>query len=332
MKKKISVIWVFVLSIIIVMEGVFIGSLLFRNNIIEKEDNGEEVQNTVENTDEPQNEVPVIGETEQEVEPMMEIKYTKGVFSWEPGMINSENREEMYEVIRQLNIDEVYQYFETGSTDDENAYMLADELYKMDVDLYILAGESDWTYRADGKPMLDEISRAIEYRDYWGADKLTGIVFDIEPYDSAKWERGKQDVLLQNFLDGMEIAYNAAKEANLRIILCIPAWYDDHYEEFLIKLLEFCDVAAVMNYDRANEYDNIINEINYSRELSKEIICIFEFQEVGKYNLTDMQTYNNEGLEAAIESFETLYRKAGYENLNFGYHYLRPLQEMLAEE
>ena len=53
---------------------------------------------------------------------------------------------------------------------------------------------------------------------------------------------------------------------------------------------------------------------------------------MGQYNLTNEQTYSNLGIDAAIASFESLYLNAEYENLNFAFHYLRPLQNMLADE
>lgn len=327
MKKKVSIIWVIALSVLVILQFILIIDLIFVENVSNNTDSAETAGGDKETNMEQATEN---AEDEEEQETAsIEVNYKRGVFSWEPGMAEPENRTEMYEVINKLDINEVYQYFDADITDANDAYDLADELSEMGVDLYMLAGESDWTYKADGSKMLEVISRAVEYRQSWGADKLMGIVFDIEPYDSRKWSQGKQDILLQNYLEGMEIAYNAAKDENLRIILCIPAWYDNDYNDFLAELFNYCDEAAVMNYDRTNEYENMINEINYARELGKDITCIFEFQEVGQYNLTDKQTYNNLGTDAAIASFESLYVKAGYENLNFAFHYLRPLQDML---
>ena len=331
MKRKVSVIWVIALSVLVILQFVLIINLYIEKSksaSTETADSAETVQKEPEETtQEPQS----VEEEIQEQE-TFEISYKRGVFSWEPGMAEPENRTEMYEIIELLDINEVYQYFDPGITDANDAYDLASELSEMGVSLYMLAGESDWTYKADGANMLNVISLAAEYRQSWGEDKLVGIVFDIEPYDSRKWSQGKQDILLENYLGGMEIAYNAAKDEGLRIILCIPAWYDNDYNDFLAELLNYCDEAAVMNYDRTNEYENMQTEINYARELGKDITCIFEFQEVGQYNLTDNQTYNNAGVEAAIESFESVYAQAGYEKLNFAFHYLRPLQEMLLED
>jgi len=332
MKKKVNIIWVIALSVLVIAQFVLIVNLAACKDETNSAVTLDDAVIVPEETKEAEQDIQNIEEETIEEQTTLEINYNRGVFSWEPSMAEPANRTEMYEIIELLDINEVYQYFDPDVTDANDAYDLASELSEMGVGLYMLAGESDWTYKADGANMLDVISRAAEYRQNWGEDKLAGIVFDIEPYDSRKWSQGKQDILLQNYLDGMEVAYNAAKDEGLRIILCIPSWYDNDYNDLLAELFNYCDEAAVMNYDRTNEYENMINEINYAKELSKDIMCIFEFQEVGQYNLTDNQTYNNAGVEAAIESFESVYAQAGYEKLNFAFHYLRPLQKMLIED
>mgnify|MGYP007027642644 CR=1 FL=1 len=71
--------------------------------------------------------------------------------------------------------------------------------------------------------------------------------------------------------------------------------------------------------------------IEYARTEDKDITCIFEFQSVGSHDLTEGQTYYNEGIDAAIASFENLYAKADYKKLKFAYHYLKPLQELVLD-
>jgi hypothetical protein len=129
----------------------------------------------------------------------------------------------------------------------------------------------------------------------------------------------------------MKVAYNAAKEEGLRVILCVPTWYEKHYNDYFIELINYCDEISVMNYVRADEYENIIDEIEYAKNIDKDITCIFEFQAVGTHDLTDEQTYYSEGIDAAIASFENLYDKADYLKLKFAYHYLKPLQELVLD-
>ncbi|MBN2880365.1 MAG: hypothetical protein JXN65_12135 [Clostridia bacterium] len=268
---------------------------------------------------------------EEQEEVLLEVKYDKGLFSWGPATIKQGNKEDLYEIINILGIDEVYQYFEVISYDDTSAAEFAGELDEMNVDLYILAGSSTWTYKPDGAKMLNEINRAVSFRERWGEGAITGIVFDIEPYDSEKWSRGKQEVLMENYIAGMKIAYEAAKEQNLRVIICIPSWYDADYNSTLLELIKYCDEISVMNYNRNNEYGDMENEIEYAREYDKYVTCIFEFQAVGQYNLTEEQTYNNLGTDEAQKSFESVFVKAQYEKLKFAYHYLEPLKEMLLD-
>lgn len=260
-----------------------------------------------------------------------EIDYKKGLFSWENDTYHPKNRSQLYVMINYLGINEVYQDFNTFEIDNKHAIDLAHELNVMDVDLYILTGNSEWTYEADGKPMLEEIERAVEFREAWGDDTIKGIVFDIEPYGSQRWKQGEKDLLMKNYVSGMKIAYDAAKKKGLRVILCIPTWYQKHYNEQLLELINYCDEISVMNYVRADEYENIIDEIEYARTVDKDITCIFEFQEVGSHDLTEEQTYYNEGIDAAITSFENLYTKADYNKLKFAYHYLKPLRELVLD-
>lgn len=324
MKKKVNIIWVIILVMIIVIQLVYIAVLKINiKDTISIEETTESTPDIITtNINAPQT-------TEQTIE---EITYKQGIFSWEPGIIEEANRFEMYKVIDQLGINEVYQYFEDINADNVDAHMLAQELDEMDIDLYLLAGESTWTYKPDGAPMLEEINRAAELKNSWGDNLINGIVFDIEPYASDKWARGKEEILINNYISGMKAAYEAAREENIHIILCVPTWYDIYHNDLLIELINYSDEILVMNYGREKEYDNMIDEINYSRDLSKPIGCVFEFQAVGQYNLTNEQTYSNLGIEAAIESFENLYRKVNYSELKFVYHYLRPIQDLLDTE
>lgn len=325
MKKQINGIWIIVLAIIIVIQFIYIVVLNMNvENEIVVEDGSIDITPDIKTSNNFTDEI-----TEQTIE---EITYKQGIFSWEPGTIEEANRQELYHVIEQLGIDEVYQYFEDVNIDNANAYMLVQELDEMNVDLYLLVGESTWTYKSDGAYMLEEIFRATELKNNWGEDMIAGIVFDIEPYVSDRWAKGKEETLIANYISGMKIAYEAAKQENIHIILCGPTWYDIHHNELLIELINYSDEILVMNYGREGEYENIIDEINYSRNLDKPIGCVFEFQGVGQYNLTNEQTYSNLGIEAAIESFEDLYRKAEYSQLKFAYHYLRPIQDMLEIE
>lgn len=302
------------LAIIIFVTLIFLIVLIFTKNNIPKIEKNIQLLS--------QEKLPIT-ETAQKIE------YRQGIFSWIPATINSKNRKDLNEIISQLGINEVYQYFDKINVKNADAFAFSNELNNMDIDLYLLAGASNWTYKPDGKPMLDEIARAVAFRNYWGEDTLKGIVFDIEPYDSEKWIKGKQEILMENYIDGMKIAYEKAKSEGLRIILCIPYWYDVEYNDTLIKLLDYCDEISVMNYGRTNEYKNIANEIEYAKTYTKDVTCIFEFQAVGEYNLTEDQTYHNLGIEIAKSNFEKLYLKADYLGLKFAYHYLEPIQEML---
>lgn len=257
--------------------------------------------------------------------------YDAGIFSWENDAYEPENLASFYLTISMLGIDEVYQDFSGAAAYDESAADFAHEIFMLDVDLYMLTGNSEWTNDDSGAPMISEIARAAAFRAEWGDDALRGIVFDIEPYCSDRWDEGDQKELMENYVSGMRNAYNAAKNEGLRVILCVPTWYDKHYEEYFTQLIQYCDEISVMNYIRQDEYINMVGEVEHARTLDKYITCILEFQQPGKHELSDEKTYYNDGIDAAIASFEMLYRDFGYAKLKLAYHYLKPIREILLE-
>lgn len=263
-----------------------------------------------------------------------EMTYGKGLFSWENEVRLPEERSSLYLMVNYLGIDEVYQDLSQIDSNDEEARNLALELELIGVDLYLLTGSSEWTYEADGVPMLEEIERADAFANAWGEDALKGIVFDIEPYGSERWKKGKRaqrDELMENLISGMTIAYEAAKKKGLKVILVIPTWYDQHYNEYFVQLSQCCDELSVMNYVKSDEYINMVDEVEYAQSLDMDLTCIFEFQRIGMHGLTEENTYYNEGIKTAVGNFEKLYQEFGYSNLKFAFHYLRPIEEMLLD-
>lgn len=260
-----------------------------------------------------------------------DMVYERGLFSWQDDAYQPQNLSSYYLIINTLDIDEVYQDFNGTSADDQSAMAFARDLSLMDVDLYMLTGGSEWTYDDTGTPMLEEIERAAAFRNMWGDDALKGIVFDIEPYGSERWDADR-NILMQNYVTGMKTAYNAAKDKGIRVILCVPTWYDEHEEEYFSQLVQCCDEISVMNYVREDEYSNMLGEVEYARAGGKDVTCIFEFQPAGTHDLTDANTYDNAGIDAAVASFENLYRDFSYPRLKLAFHYLKPIQELLQNE
>ena len=142
-EKKRTKVVVIILFIVVILFLVFM--FLLRNEMNSgtyTDENSQEASAT---------HTPAIENSEEQKENiLLEVKYDKGLFSWGPATIKQGNKEDLYEVINFLGIDEVYQYFEVIPYDDSSAAVFAAELDEMDVDLYILAGSSTWTYKPDG--------------------------------------------------------------------------------------------------------------------------------------------------------------------------------------
>ena len=68
--------------------------------------------------------------------------------------------------------------------------------------------------------------------------------------------------VMAQFVQNAAKAYEAAKEQNLLVILCIPNFYDSMgMEQSLEKLVRSgCDAVAVMNYDKTDEAGQIFEE------------------------------------------------------------------------
>ena len=110
MKKKVSIIWVIALSVLVILQFILITDLIFVENVSNDTDSAEIAGGDKETNMEQATEN---AEDEEEQETAsIEVNYKRGVFSWEPGMAEPENRTEMYEVINKLDINEVYQYFD----------------------------------------------------------------------------------------------------------------------------------------------------------------------------------------------------------------------------
>lgn len=117
------------------------------------------------------------------------------------------------------------------------------------------------------------------------------------------------------------MAYQHIEKTNLKLILCIPYYFDDlGFSSCLEELVtDACDGLAIMNYYRNNEAKHISYEVSLCRKYDKQCINIYEFLEPGRHELKDINTYYHQGIEAAKNSFNSLQQEFGNE-LGLSFH------------
>lgn len=259
------------------------------------------------------------------------LSYEVGLFSWEEDAYGETMRGELYAMLETLHVTELYQCFDGVDLNDGDAQSFMRDMADRGIALYSLEGSREWGLDPDGEGMLAAVARIAEQNRAMGTNAFQGIMFDVESFLNDKWDEDAAAVM-DAFISGARLAYQAARENGLYVIHCIPIWYDDAgYDAQLRALINECsDEVAVMNYDRRDEPGNMAYELELSQSAGKKIICIYEFQSTDYHGLTDNETYYNiDGVEAAVASFESLYRRFDYQGLKFAYHYFKPLRDLV---
>lgn len=257
------------------------------------------------------------------------------MFCWGTDNMRQENRKALDQVIKDADIDEIYQEFPQDEAELEQTDSFLKNMNRQDIAVYALLGEAKWAYEEDGESLIAEIERIQKLRKTLeNGQQIQGIMVDVEPYVLDEWDGGTEErsTLMRRYLSGIAEAYGAAKDCGLELLVCIPVFYNATCPEVLEALVsEHCDGIAVMNYSRENEYEQMEEEVNLARQYQKRIICIYELQQPGKHDLTDINTYYHAGLKVLWASRETLEQQFAYDRLSFSYHYYDPLRELLEQ-
>ncbi len=134
---------------------------------------------------------------------------------------------------------------------------------------------------------------------------------------------------MNDFVTGMKTAYKTANKNDLKMILCIPYFYDNMgFSKQLDDLIKSgCDTIAIMNYYKDKEITNIKLEVAIANKYGKEVVTIYELQAPGTHDLSDKNTYYNDGIEAINENFNNL--KEAYQDITIAFHEYRSLKEVI---
>ena len=259
------------------------------------------------------------------------ISKNYGMFCWDENIILQENRNKLKQVIKKAGVHELYQEFGALANEDTAAFLK--DMNRQKVAVYALIGKAEWGLEKDGATLCREIE-AIGQENQTLKYGIQGIMVDVEPYVLEQWDSGAESrrTLIQGYVEGMTAAYQTAKKYQLELLACIPTFYSSTNPQELKHLVEDgCDGIAIMNYNRENEYAQIVDEVELARQNNKRVICIYELQAPGKHDLEDINTYYHIGLKVLHASRQTLQKQLEYEKLGFAYHYYEPLYELLQE-
>lgn len=250
-----------------------------------------------------------------------------GLFSWKDEDIAPQSRQALLALCSAQGVSELYQNFDLG---DEALPGFLEAAAAQDVAVYWLEGTPEWALASGRESLLRRIARIGEYNREHGG--IAGIMLDVEPYHLSAWKEDGPEIMAQ-YVQSMEEAYALARAHGLSLLLCIP-WYFDNwgYEAELEALFEAGDGVAVMNYLRVDEPKQIAFEAELARTHGKRLINVYELKPVGEAGLVKLNTYAQEGLDAARESFSALHAAIGYDGLSLALHDARSLARMAHSE
>lgn len=248
-----------------------------------------------------------------------------GLFSWKSEALNDPD---VFTVADKLRINQLYQFI-SRSNNTEDVERFVNNVVSAGIDFYALYGEREWALDPTGSKMCEMIDRVNEMNRVFkehGKSSIKGIVFDVEPYLLDEWDKDSKAVM-DSFVKAAKAAYT--KRGNLKIMLCIPYYYDTKgfTKELETLIADCCDGVMVMNYYRGKEENHIAGEVNICKKYKKDIISIYELRP------TDEQiTYYNLGIDAVKNNFKSLQKTYKAVNLGIAYHDYKSVKEVIGRE
>ena len=228
-----------------------------------------------------------------------------GLFSWQTDVFSEEKRDELFETMEYYGLNQLYQNI-PESVSVESVTDFFEAAGARNIEIYLLAGEPEWSLDASGQAMLDCVERARWLKEQLpGGDVLKGVMMDTEPYLLEAWQTDARSVM-ETYVSAMCLARQQAAMDHLLWIACIPYYYDtEGLTGELCRLIEEgCDGIAVMNYYRGMEGEHIAGEYALALASEKTVITIYELQAPGSHGLTEKNTYYNESFQLVMDSWK----------------------------
>lgn len=244
----------------------------------------------------------------------------RSLFSWKQKVVVKEYNE-LFKTMESYKLNTVYQYFSSKLSQAEIEIFLSAAESK-GIQVKLLAGEPEWALDKDGKSMVATIDKVININSNLEKEiRIKTVIFDIEPYLLKEWSMESNKEIMSSWIAGLNTAYEYAGENDIKIIICIPYYYDklgltDELESLIIS----SDGIAIMNYLKGKELKNIEKEVELANKYDKQVINIYELQAPGIHGLKDKNTYYEEGIEAIEENFNAMKKELPYKKLYMAIH------------
>ncbi len=246
-----------------------------------------------------------------------------GAFSWDhlPD-------EEDIECLVSNNITEIYQYLKPEYSDEEIVSFLG-RMSDKGIDVYILDGEPTWSYQDNFRYAEAVIDRIAYINNYVSRrERIIGVVYDIEPYVLDKWHSTPQ-LIMDEYIENMKALRDKIERRsyNIEMCICVPYSFDlMGYEEHLNSLIDSSDQVFVLNYNKANEIEDIRTEVEMSARLGKRIVTVYELQPGLLSQTNNSVTYYKDGLGAIKTSYDKMLNAYEGNKLGIAYHTLNYLK------
>lgn len=231
------------------------------------------------------------------------------------------------------NITEIYQYLKPEYSDEEIVAFLG-RMSDKGIDVYILDGEPTWSYQENLRYAEAVIDRIAYINNYVSRrERILGVVYDIEPYVLDKWHSTPR-LIMDEYIENMKALRDKIERRsyNIEMCICVPYSFDlMGYEEHLHSLIDSSDQVFVLNYNKANEIEDIRTEMEISTELGKRIVTVYELQPGLLSQTNNSVTYYKDGLGAIKTSYDNMLSAYEGNKLGIAYHtlnYLKVLSDM----
>lgn len=243
------------------------------------------------------------------------------IFSWNNDVMSKNDREWLLKYMNKYDINVLFQSFEESS----DFRKLTKTLYNNDLETYAVIGSPDMAIDQSGQTLIQEINRVVNFNNKSNDnEKISGIVVDAEPYISDKWDSlsdSEKRTIMTSYSSNLKKAHEITSNNNIKLVPCIPHFFESFDIDSTKEIILNCsDEIAVMNYDKTDEFEQIKNELMWAKEKNIPIWCIYEFQQSGKHELKDINTYYKEGINGARASFKKLLIKSDYNKLYLSIH------------
>lgn len=242
----------------------------------------------------------------------------RSVFSWYRDFRYAGYAGEMQDLFYRAMIRSVYQYILPEDLESDAFRSYAESLSSAGISLYVIYDEQDMD--ADD---FESFAAAAASANLG----IQGIVADVEPLSSAS---ARNEKTLSTLADFLQACSSSAHALGLKLLPCIPVWYDDLSEEDTERIIAASDRIILMNYAKSGMIENIQTEMSIASQDGIAADSAVELSDLDEEaGVTASISFAEDGFEAAETALMQVYQ--AYPEADFCYHHLRSLYAMMEQ-